>query len=114
MSNINRSRIQDKRSLNCKQSTTSLSEAKGRGYLCQTNKFAKVSVADTGIGISLENQKRLFDRFYRVEVARSEIKGYGLGLSICKAIIERHHGTITVNSNLHQGSTFTVLLPLGP
>jgi len=82
--------------------------------LSQTNKFAKVSVADTGIGISLENQKRLFDRFYRVEVARSEIKGYGLGLSICKAIIERHHGTITVNSNLHQGSTFTVLLPLGP
>lgn len=79
--------------------------------LSQTNKFAKVSVSDNGIGISLENQKRLFDRFYRVEMARSETKGYGLGLSICKAIIERHHGTIAVHSNLRQGSTFTVVLP---
>ncbi len=79
--------------------------------LSRTNKFAKVSVSDTGIGISLENQKRLFDRFYRVEMARSETKGYGLGLSICKAIVERHHGTIAVNSKLHQGSMFTVVLP---
>ena len=79
--------------------------------LSHTKKFVKVSISDTGIGISLENQKGVFDRFYRVEMSRSEIKGYGLGLSICKTIVERHHGTILVNSNVNLGSTFTVTLP---
>ena len=79
--------------------------------LSQTNKFTKVSISDSGIGISPENQKSLFDRFYRVEMARSETKGYGLGLSICKAITDRYHGDIAVNSKPHKGSTFMVIFP---
>ncbi len=79
--------------------------------LRQTNKFVRVNVSDTGMGISQKNQKLLFDRFYRVEMARSETKGYGLGLSICKAIVESYHGSIGVNSIVNQGSVFTVILP---
>ena len=79
--------------------------------LRQTNKFVRVNVSDTGMGISQKNQKFLFDRFYRVEMARSETKGYGLGLSICKAIVESYHGSIGVNSIVNQGSVFTVILP---
>ncbi len=77
-----------------------------------TNKqYTQVEVKDTGIGISPENQEKIFNRFYRVDSSRSQTKGYGLGLAICKSIIELHHGRITVHSALGQGSTFTVLLP---
>lgn len=79
--------------------------------LNQEKNLAKVEVHDTGVGISEQHQKLLFDRFYRVDNARSETKGYGLGLAIAQAIANRHHGTITVNSTLHKGSTFLVLLP---
>jgi len=81
--------------------------------LTHEGKYAKVGIKDTGIGISQEHQSRLFDRFYRVDTARSKTKGYGLGLSICQAIVKRHNGTITVTSSPHKGSTFIVLLPLG-
>ncbi len=80
--------------------------------LSQQNKYAKVVIKDTGIGISQEHQSRLFDRFYRADTARSKTKGYGLGLAICQAIVKRHHGIITLTSLLHKGSTFNVFLPL--
>jgi len=74
---------------------------------------AKVIVADQGIGISREDQKRIFDRFYRADDARAHTKkGTGLGLAICAWIVESHHGRIEVQSELHKGSTFTVTLPL--
>jgi heavy metal sensor kinase len=75
--------------------------------------FAEVRVRDTGIGISPENQKKIFDRFYRVDKARSrELGGVGLGLSIVRWTVEAHNGTIRVESEPGQGSTFIVRLPL--
>ena len=77
------------------------------------NGFAEIRVTDTGIGIAKEDQERIFDRFFRVDKARSrEQGGSGLGLSICKWIVEAHQGKITVESNLRKGSSFIVLLPL--
>lgn len=75
--------------------------------------FAEVRVRDTGIGISLEHRAKIFDRFYRVDKARSrEVGGAGLGLSIVQWIVQIHGGTINVESEPGQGSTFIVCLPL--
>ena len=71
-----------------------------------------LEVADTGIGIPQQDLQRVFERFYRVDVARSrETGGTGLGLSIVRHAVERHHGTIRVDSLLGQGTTFSVGLP---
>lgn len=75
---------------------------------------ALIEVADTGIGISAEDQKHLFDRFYRADHAtRNAIQGIGLGLAICEAIAEGHGGSIAVESKEGEGTTFRVELPLG-
>ena len=71
-----------------------------------------IRIQDTGIGIAKENINLIFHRFFRIrDGARPETRGTGLGLSICQKIIERHRGTIDVESSLGQGSTFTILLP---
>ncbi|HAO94403.1 MAG: hypothetical protein A2X93_05870 [Deltaproteobacteria bacterium GWC2_56_8] len=70
-------------------------------------------VMDTGVGISKEDAPYIFDRFYRVDKARSrDVGGAGLGLSICKGIAEAHGGTLEVESAPSRGSTFTLKLPL--
>ncbi|RKN86165.1 sensor histidine kinase [Paenibacillus ginsengarvi] len=75
--------------------------------------YTCVSVADTGIGIPAEDLNHLFDRFYRVEKARSRhTGGTGLGLSIAHHLIRAHGGFIRVVSEPEQGTTFTVYLPL--
>lgn len=75
---------------------------------------AVVNVTDTGLGIPSEHLPRIFERFYRVDRARSRVSGgTGLGLSIVKHIVESHGGKVTVISALNQGSTFTVRLPVG-
>lgn len=72
----------------------------------------KITVADTGIGIPRASLPRLFERFYRVDKARSrEMGGTGLGLAIVKHILEVHGGRIEVDSSIGQGSTFTFYLP---
>jgi signal transduction histidine kinase len=73
---------------------------------------ALIRVQDTGIGISPQEQARIFERFYRVNRDRSRATGgSGLGLAIAMAITQAHHGTIQVQSQLGHGSTFTVKLP---
>ena len=70
-------------------------------------------VRDSGIGIPEEDLPRLFERFYRVDKARSrELGGTGLGLSIVKHLVAAHNGTTRVESVLRQGSTFYFTLPV--
>ena len=72
-----------------------------------------VSVGDTGIGISKADQPRIFERFYRVDDARSrEVGGTGLGLAITKHLVEAHGGRIEVESEVGRGSTFSLILPV--
>ncbi len=72
-----------------------------------------VSVRDFGIGISKEDQSKIFDRFYRVyDVHEKKVPGLGMGLYIVQEIIKQHGGEITVTSEVGQGTTFTISLPL--
>ena len=74
-----------------------------------------IAVRDQGLGIPAEELGRVFTRFYRAKAARSTgITGSGLGLTICKGLVEAHGGTIRVESEPGRGSTFTVTLPLEP
>lgn len=74
---------------------------------------AVVSVRDTGIGIPEADQNRIFERFYRVDKARSRAAGgTGLGLSLVRHAVERHSGSVAVSSVLGEGSTFTLELPV--
>ena len=71
-----------------------------------------ISVSDTGVGIPKKELPKIFERFYRVEHQREEVQGTGLGLSIVRKIVLRHGGRIEVESEVDQGTTFTVFLPL--
>jgi signal transduction histidine kinase len=73
---------------------------------------AILTVSDTGCGIPEADRPHIFERFYRVDKARSrETGGYGLGLAICRSIVETHGGTIAFVSEAGRGTTFTVRLP---
>ena len=74
---------------------------------------AQIRVSDTGVGIPLEHQARLFERFYRVDASHT-IPGTGLGLSIVKEIVTAYSGDVHLESTPGQGSTFTVTLPVLP
>jgi len=75
-------------------------------------KFAKVTVSDNGFGISDEDQKHLFEKFYRVETEKTKrVKGSGLGLFITKQLVEKMGGQLSFKSKIGQGTTFYFTLP---
>lgn len=79
----------------------------------KVKEYLEISVEDEGIGISEENQKKVFDRFFRVENKTHTVKGTGLGLHLVKVAVEKHHhGKVFVKSKLNEGSTFGIMLPI--
>nr|WP_320059348.1 ABC transporter substrate binding protein [uncultured Bacteroides sp.] len=78
------------------------------GYLIEEPNYTTLFVEDTGTGIAEEDQERIFDRFYKAD---NFSQGAGLGLSICRTIVERMHGSISVNSEKRKGSRFTIRIP---
>ena len=77
------------------------------------HKYFYVKVADSGIGIPEDSVEHIFERFFRVDKARSrEVGGTGLGLSITKNVIQMHHGVIDVESTQGEGTTFSMRIPL--
>ncbi|MDO4716522.1 MAG: ATP-binding protein [Propionibacteriaceae bacterium] len=83
-----------------------------RKFRTRDDEYVELSVADNGIGIRAEDQGRIFERFYRVDEARSrETGGTGLGLSIVRLIAAAHRGTVKLWSQIDSGSTFSLRLP---
>lgn len=81
--------------------------------LDQTSDHVIIKIADKGLGIPFADQEHIFDRFYTVDKAHSQkMGGSGLGLSIVKTIVEKHFGTVQLESELGKGSTFTIVLPV--
>ena len=79
----------------------------------QRSKKIKLSIKDQGIGIPTQDLEHVFDRFYRVDKARSrQAGGTGLGLAIVKTIIDKHQGKVELDSTLGIGSCFTMHLPV--
>lgn len=75
-------------------------------------KGVEVTITDSGIGISKESQKQIFDKFYRVHTGNvHDIKGFGLGLAYVKALVTAHNGTINLKSDIDKGSSFTLFFP---
>ena len=79
----------------------------------QHDEMAIVAIADTGCGMTENQARHAFDRFYQGEYSHVT-EGNGLGLAVVKAVVKKHGGTVSVSSKLYEGTTFTVTLPLAP
>ncbi len=93
------------------------SKPKGRIYvtLLKKNKDTVIAIKDNGIGIPTEDLPHVFERFYRsrnVNTNKTKTSGYGLGLPLAKDIVEQHGGSISVQSNEHEGTTVCITIPL--
>lgn len=90
----------------------SKNQAKISVSTCNKRNYLVVEVTDNGIGISKENQKRVFDKLYRVPTGNvHDVKGFGLGLNYVQTVVERHNGQVKVKSELGKGSTFSIYIP---
>lgn len=91
----------------------SLKEGKVKISAYTQNNNLVIKVTDNGIGMAKEEQERIFERFYRIDKARSkEIEGTGLGLAIVKHIVSTFNGKVSVESEINKGSIFTVIMPI--
>jgi signal transduction histidine kinase len=82
--------------------------------LTYSDETATVAIRDQGPGIADHHLENLFQRFYRVPEGNTTVRGSGLGLYICRKLIQAHHGEIYAQSTLGQGTTFFITLPLRP
>jgi two-component system OmpR family sensor kinase len=84
--------------------------------IAQSEDGVRISVSDKGPGLSEEDQKRIFERFYRADSSRVRVdgEGSGLGLSIVDAVMQAHGGNVTVTSEVGNGATFTLFFPQAP
>ena len=73
-----------------------------------------IKVSDCGSGVPPENIARIFDPYFTTKQFGAEVRGFGLGLTICQKIVHLHHGTISVSSRPNRGTTFTIDLPISP
>jgi len=93
---------------------TRMREERGQGTAYAPRKMVEICVSDQGQGIPVEHLDRIFDRFHRVDTRLTrETNGLGLGLTVCKRIVELHDGLIWAENSLHgRGSAFYVRLPI--
>lgn len=83
-------------------------------HVSRMEDYAQIIVEDDGIGIPLEAQPHLFQRFFRIDQSRNrQTGGYGLGLAICKSLVEAHHGSIRCESTPGEGTKFIIQMPVG-
>ena len=102
--------------INARQAMPEGGVVKLRLALDPTGRVAELNVIDRGVGIAPENLRRIFEPFFSTKTGpdASGLGGTGLGLAVCRDIIEAHHGRIRAESRLGQGSTFTLVLPTCP
>ncbi|MCH5719103.1 PAS domain-containing sensor histidine kinase [Niabella hibiscisoli] len=81
-------------------------------HISKVSDYVKLSVRDTGVGINLEDQQRVFQRFFRGAEFQKKFAGMGIGLYVCEQIIKNHNGTIWLNSEKGQGTTFNFTIPI--